>query len=227
MKNITLGDLQTQIRQISDQENSGFIQKPELINYINQSVAELYDKLVESFDQSYFMTSKNILVKSGTESYNLPADFYKMVGLDLRLTAGQVISLERYSWNERNDFKGFYQSGSTLPEVWTYRLTGSKIVLAPIPRSDKTLTLNYIPVYKTLVNDTDLLDGINGWELYIIYDCAIKIMTKEETDASLYIQKLIDISNRIDRLKKSRDAGRPEKVVSRGNSNGRINELYR
>ena len=79
--------------------------------------------------------------------------------------------------------------------------------------SDLTVVLWYVPTITKLVNDADLLDGVNGWEEYIILDSAIKCMVKEESDPSALLAQLQLVKDRIATMSKDRDQGEPQKTT--------------
>ena len=54
---MTLAELREASRQRADQENSQFISDSELNSYINQSYFELYDILVQSYGDDYYVAN--------------------------------------------------------------------------------------------------------------------------------------------------------------------------
>jgi hypothetical protein len=68
--------------------------------------------------------------------------------------------------------------------------------------------------------DSTTIDGISGWEEYVIVDSAIKIGIKQENDVSeLRIQKA-DLKARIEAMAEGRDAGQAQHVSDAKNVNG-------
>ena len=99
----TLSELRTLALQRADKENSRFISTAEANNYINLAYGELYDLLVSQF-ADYYSTTVNFTL-SGTNTYALPADFYKIRGLDYLISANNYVTVFPFNFNERNRFE--------------------------------------------------------------------------------------------------------------------------
>lgn len=61
-------------------------------------------------------------------------------------------------------------------------------------------------------NDNTALDGISGWEEYIIVDAAIKVKDKEESDVSVLEKSKLDMKVRLEAMAEARDAANPARV---------------
>jgi len=217
-KNVALSVLRTRARQRADQENSGFISDTELNYLLNVSCAELYDLLLAAYDDEYFSDTDTFNTVSGTEQYSLPADFYKLLGVDLVLSSSQLVPLQKFTFGDRDRYKSplFNLQGSDL---FRYRLNASNIIFAPIPTGVKTIKLTYVPAMPALSQDADTFDGVNGWEEYAIIDAAIKMRIKEETSVQELIYEKNSIKKRIETMRNNRDAGDPAKITNtRGRS---------
>ena len=70
----------------------------------------------------------------------------------------------------------------------------------------------YAPRPSSLLLDTDIIDGISGWEDFCILDAAIKALKKEESDTSALEMELAGILSRIEEASENRDIGEPETV---------------
>jgi hypothetical protein len=175
---VSLSELRLLARQRADMENSQFISDDEWRRMINRSYAELYDLVVTSANsEDYFLKSDTISLVSGTDSYDLPADFYKMRGVDIN-SGGSSTPLRRYNFSQRN-VGSLYAIASDM----RYHVQGSKIIFNPTPSTSDTATLWYIPSPKKFLEYTvtaitrgsstmwtigahnfavdDLLDGVN------------------------------------------------------------------
>lgn len=210
-----LSDLRTAIRQRADMENSQFIQDTELNSYINQSYFELYDLLVQKYGDNYYVQTPYTFVTDGSSQfYNLPTDFYKLLGVDLALSTSldSWVTLRTFNFSERNryavpNFQSFY--GVTNLR---YRLNGSKLWLTPIAAGGQTIQVWYVPKLTTLALDTDTMDGISGWTEYVIVDCVIKCLQKEESDVTVPMAQKAALIARIEAAAENRDAGSPARV---------------
>lgn len=207
---MTLTELQTASLQRADMVNSQFIATAELTSYINQSYFELYDLLVSSYGDDYFVKTPYTFTTDGTSQlFALPSDFYKLLGVDLQLQNNQpaYVSLKPFAFSERNRYSIPNYQSLYGPTNLRYRLQASSLWLSPIPASGQTIQLWYVPKLTTLVNSNDTADGISGWTEYIICDVAIKCMQKQESDVSTLMAQKQGLIDRIKNMAANRDAG--------------------
>ena len=92
MASVTLLELRNRSRQRADMVNSKFVTDAELNTYINASYAELYDLLIASRGENYFVLSYNFTTSINQDTYALPADFYKLMGVDFVTSSTQAIT---------------------------------------------------------------------------------------------------------------------------------------
>lgn len=207
----TLLKLKTAARQRADQVNSGFVTDAELTTYINNSLCELYDLIISTYGEDYYATSATTALSSSTDTYDLPSDFYKCIGVDLVIGANTSITLERFNFVERNQYR--YTIGGFFNQIASkYKLVGNKIKFLPFPAGGVSYRLWYIPVPVLLVNDADTFDGVSGWDEYIVVDAAIKMMQKEESDVSVLMAQKQMLIKRIQEMAPNRDAGAAPRI---------------
>lgn len=225
--NTTFGQIILQAQQRADLVNSGFISSSEWKAMTNASLQQLYEKLIEAYGSDYFVQTPSSITTDGqNDAYALPADFFKLLGVDLQLNvqaaAGSLgwVTIWRFNFAERNRF--------TLPNILTiwgrtnlsYRLRGQKIWFEPLPSGGQSLRLWYAPVFTPLVNDADTFDGVNGWEEWVVNDVAMKALVKEESDVS-GVMALQGVQNdRLSSIIENRDAGAPATTVDVWAANG-------
>ncbi len=212
---VTLQSLITAAQQRSDLVNSNFITTSEWTTYINGSWKELYDLLVGAYGNDYFASTYSFTTDGVNQLFPLPTDFYKLLGVDLMLgnSAQSPVTLKPFTFSERNrysvpNFQSFY--GVTNLR---YRINGSNIWLTPLPTGGQQLQLWYVPEPTSLVNLTDTMDGIAGWEEYVIVDACIKALNKDETDATAFMKQKADMKARLEDMAQNRDAGSPATVA--------------
>lgn len=229
MRNVTLLSLRDQSRQRADKQNSGFILDAELNQYINNSITELYDLLVGAYGNDYYLTTYQFTTDGTNITYNLPADFYKMEGIDMYVNPSRFITLKPYQFNER----GKYQDGSNWAAINAlngprYHLKNNSIEFNPSPPGVYSMSLYYVPASPTLSLDTDTFDGINGWEEYVIIDAAIKMLQKEESDVGVLEGQKASIMKRINLMAENRDFGHSFRVSDVQNEWNRLDgDVYR
>lgn len=220
----TVGNLRLECQQRCNKENSPFITDQEWNSMINQSYKELYDILIEKFGDDYYVAIPYTYTTPGTVSapsyaslFPLPPDFYKSLGVEVALNPA-----DPNSWVTIKKFEFIQRNLWNYPNVYTfygitnlrYRLNGSNLMVVPIPSANQTIRIWYAPRPSQLLNDSTIVDGISGWEEYIVADCCIKVMVKEESlemAAAFKIQKDA-LMKRIEEIAANRDIGEPETV---------------
>lgn len=191
-------------------ENSGFITDAEFNTYINSSWKELYDLLVSAYGNDYFANPNPfaISVQNNVKLYDLPSDFYKLIGVDLVLGTNRILKLRPYQFNERDQYQtGAYWSSVIGNFGPRYRIVKNKIEFVPVADGAWTINLWYIPTANNLVLDTDVMDGVNGWEEYVILDVCIKALNKQDLSPMAFVYQKKDMKERIEGMKENRDAG--------------------
>lgn len=215
----TLGAVRLAAQQRADLINNEFITTQEWNDYINHSYYELYDILVQVYGDEYFVAVPYTFTTDGRVPglYSLPINMYKLMGVDLSLNSSDNsawISLKKFTFLSRNRYiyantnanaLGFPQPG--------YRLIGNQIDFIPPSQSNQQMRLWYIPRAVLLQSDSDVLDGISGWDEYVIVDAAIKAMQKEESDVSVLMAQKQALLKRIESASSNRDVGQPEGVT--------------
>jgi len=206
MATLTLAQLKTQVRQRADMQNSQFIANDELTSFVNTSIAELYDLLVQKFGNDYFLNSTTFATVPNTDTYNLPADFYKLIGVDLELQNGEFSTLKRFEFSERNQYTTALYRGVFGAAYLRYKVQGNSIRFVPMPTSADNVRLWYAPLPTYLVLDADTFNGYSGWEEYVIVDAAIKCLEKEESNTAALTNRKAYLIKRIEEAAGNRDA---------------------
>lgn len=208
----TLLQLRTQSRERADMTNSTFISDSELNSYINSSISELHDIMIQSYGSDYFIDTYEFSTVSGTAEYALPSDFYKLRGVDIKLNGQDWFAIKPFNFNERNRFEGFGAWSLLGIANVRYRLIGNNIRFTPEPTGVVDVKLWYIPLPTELSSDSDTFDQYNGYQEYIIVDAAIKMLQKEDSDVSVLLTQKTALKRRIEEASQNRDAGSPESV---------------
>lgn len=206
----TLATLRLAAQQRADMENSTFLSTSEWNSNINASYAELYDILVSRFED-YYITPLNFTISSGS-TYTIPADFYKIRGLDYSLDGNQYGTVSKWNFQDRNkinkpltrDLFGLYNR--------SYRVMGQTLYILPVDRGAGNYRLWYIPRFTPLSADGDVLTGVLDFEEYIIVDAAIKARIKEETDVQELMLVKQQLKDRIENMAANRDT-EPERIT--------------
>ena len=227
MRLITLEELMTESRQRADKEGSGFIQNTELIGYINKSATKLYDLLVGAYGNDYYAETVALPTIFNQQYYDLPINFYKLIGIDYMIGPQEALTLKPYQFNERNRFRiGTFWNAITGVAGPRYHITKNQISFLPIPDAAYNLELHFVPTCPLMVNPTDTFDGVNGWEEYIVLDAARKMLAKEETDTSVLEKEIMAIIGRINQMAENRDAGQSFRVTDVRNVDGYFGKFF-
>lgn len=208
---VTLSAFRDRARQRADMVNSRFVTDAELNTYINASIDELYDLLIASRGENYYVKSYSFTTSTNVDTYALPADFLKLMGVDYVTSTTQAITLKAFRWQERNRFREpFY---NTRNYNLMYQVRGDNLVFIPTPNGNQQIKLWYVPRALDLTTDTSSFDGINGWEEYVVIDAAIKMRVKEESPVEELMIAKQDMRSRILSASSGRDSGEPARVV--------------
>lgn len=194
-------------KQRCDQVNRNFITSSVWLKWANDAYRELYDLLLSAYGEDYYVTSTALNVTNGT-SVALPSDFYKLRGLD----DSSGIPLRPYNFNERNSRSlGTRRYNGSLVR---YRLQGNSLYFTPSSNANGSYTLWYVPLPASFSQESDnTIDGINGFELFIVHDLCINAAIKEETDPTPFQMKKQEIKDRIEAMAKNRDLSNPGRII--------------
>lgn len=212
---MSLGQLRTLAQQRADRVNSNFVTLPEWNTYLNQSILELYDLLTTVYEDYFLAPPFQIQTTGSLSQYDLPADFYKLSGVDLGLTTSNnaKITVKKFNFIERNRFV-FPQITAGYLGVFNlrYRVMGNTLFFIPQPQAGQFVTVWYVPRLPWLLKDTDILDGVSGWTEYVVVDAAIKALKKEESDTQELMIEKAALVKRIEDSAMNRDIGQPDTI---------------
>ena len=116
------------------------------------------------------------------DTYALPSTFYKLRGLFISL-GGFVEQLQPFAIQQLDEYQytGGWIGGSPI----AYHLAGSNIIFKPTPTGAYTITVYFTPAPTRMVADGDTIDGVAGWEEYVVWDAAVRVLVRDERDASI------------------------------------------
>lgn len=215
MSSVTLLQIKTRARQKADMENSNYIGDPELLNYINEALYTWYDIMVSAYED-YFLPAEPLLftLPVGTDGLqDLPADFYKLAGLDRNISTGSTdrfYPMKKTPWRGRTNTENTFRYALTANV--TYRIFKDKIQMTPKDSANGNYQLWYIPTATPFVTDTDSIDTVNGFENLLIVDVAIKMLAKEESDPSLLLMERERLTDALNEMRIDRDINEGERI---------------
>lgn len=218
MNLVTLAELKRRARERADMENSDFIGDEELTTYVQKSAQELYDLLIKS-SEDYAISTSSIALVASQDAYDLPEDFYKLLGVDVQLSNSKWRPLKKFMFAERNN--GSWGNLTSLRVAGPrYRLRGNSLVLSPIPTSSLQARIWYAPLMPALAADDDTFQDQNGFDEYIVVDAAIKMKSKEESDVSELLVAKKALKERIEAMAANRDQGAASRIVDTDEDDG-------
>jgi hypothetical protein len=198
MATVTLLQLRNRAKQESDNVNSSFLTDAEWDSLLVSSYQELYGLVVQTYGNNYYTQSPSGGFTVTTDGINqffaLPTDFFKMLGVDLLIGGtNNYVSLKPFSFSDRNQLNVGANGG--------------------VPMAGQTVRLYYVPLPTLPTVDASTIEGVNGWEEYIIVDAAMKALAKEESDVSVMALRKQALIQRLEAEAENRDAGSPATVA--------------
>jgi len=212
----TVGNVILECRQRSNKENSPFYTLQEMTSMVSQSYKALYDKIVQAYGDDYYVaTPYTYTTGQNQQLYPLPVDFYKLLLCEVALNPqdpNSYVTLKQFNLIQKNLFN--YPNQYTMYGITNlrYRLNGDNLMIVPQTQGGQTIRIWYAPRPNQLINQTDTLDGIAGWEEYIVADVCIKMLAKEESDVSIFAAQKMEMDKRLDEMAKNRNLGEPQTV---------------
>jgi len=188
-RSVTLRSIADRARVHADMRDTNFISDVDMLAILNEVYPELYDELVTAYE-NYYVAEFDLVIQSGTNVYNLPTNFYKLIGVDFKVNNDAYITLKPFMEGERN---------VTL----TTNLT--------IPTG--VIKLRYVPAPALFTDLDDEVDGVSGWDRLLSLLAAIDMLDAEESDSKALYKKYERTVQRIRTTAAPRDAGFPGRVV--------------
>lgn len=173
--------LRERIRNVADIENATDRHTDAFINEcINQSYARLYDQLVITASD-YNVNTSLFTTTAGTSIYSLPATFYKLRAIFIEIDGvATEMRLRNIQTPHNSEYRAEYRSR------YTYSLVGNNVEIEPTPTAEYDIELRYTPAPSRMTADIDVIDGVAGWEEFVVWDVATMVKTKDNHDISFY-----------------------------------------
>lgn len=226
MRAVPLSTLLLRVRRAADIESATTrFPDSELTDYLNESLAELYELIRSSFGEDFYRKVFTFSTVGQSATYNLPSDFQELISVDVPLGGNLVLTARPYLESERNLYKFFPFGAWTMHQPIWYRLTGASdstgvtssqtISFIPTPTGAYTVNVNYVPNATVLVSGSDSFDGVAGWEQYAVLDAARKVAIKDKDTELLAMLGGLKAEQqmRIEKMAAEHDSGQPHRVA--------------
>lgn len=194
---VSLATIRTRVRQRTDNEHTSgeFVTNAELNQLINMAGQRLHALIAKC--GIHQTEDVQMIYASGMESYRLNEDHFMLLAVFRVDDTGCRVPLDRHDHKLRPD------TTQTAPAT-SYRLMNESIQFSPTPASG-TYELVYIPKYVELEDDTDELEGVNGWEELVVLNASIPVLQKEQMSATDLKEERADLYRQIQDEAAARD----------------------
>jgi hypothetical protein len=224
----TLQDLITLVRQESNQENSQFVTDAELTSYINNSLAEMDDIMIDTYED-YRLEQYTSVIQSPNFTIPTPQEMLKLRGVDI--LGNGVASNGSLPWFPIPKFQ-FIDRGrlNNLTSALTYPFgnvnlsyfwQGAQgIIIYPQVQASGTYQIWWVPKFSELNLVTDVLAvqmDQQAWIEYAVVDCCIKIYGKDNLDTQTFERRKEALRVRIIGSMSNRDVAGPDCIVNMRN----------
>jgi len=210
----TLTNLIADVRTRTQTENMSTAYADSVITeWLNQAWAELYEKLVTAKGADFYEKySPPIVTLANTAMYDLPGDFYQLLAVEAYIN-GQPYWLRSFTRAERAVLAN--TNIFTDRDPLAYKIRGSQIEFRPIPPAGTNIVMYYVPAPARMIAGGDSIDGVAGWEQYIIDSAGLQIAQREhdETLTKMLSDSIMLLGSRIESMAAHRDAGYPPRVT--------------
>lgn len=197
------------VPEASSSNTNAFATLSEMIDVINDGVAELQDILVNTFDD-YLTTFENLTTTASTQTTKLPEEFLKLRHMFL-LDGTERHAVEPYDFQDLNALDS--TETSSRPR---YKILGNLIYWHPLPDGAYTIECWYVRRFKRLEDSYDFLrpEIPTGWDRYLVAFGAAYLLAKEESDPSPALLAMQQVRKTIEITAQNRDTSRPKKVTN-------------
>ena len=242
MSTRTLAQIRAEAQSTADLDGSSVISEADWNRRINVARRALYDTLIDANGEDLFKIGRTITVSSGSETTDITKTLtdagelgvLHLISMDASIGGRWVDLKPLYDWTARNDYQDASGWSDSVPVCYgiegragTNDTDGPTIRWFPTPTENQSVRVFYVPSLADLSNDSDKMDGINGWEEEVVLSVAIWARIKLEDEVGELMAERAAVHDRIHRAaKRTRDTGHAIRV-SDVRGHGHYWERYR
>lgn len=220
---VSLSTLRTRVRELTNTDTSAptthHITDTFLDRCINRWRRRFYDKLIEHTPEDFARTKDVTLVASRSEyseAHGFPQDFYVAI-IVLAYDGSRWRRLERFQ--HAAHLEGILnqeaQGSGGQWSNYTYRIQSGDRVLEvrPVPSAaGDTIRLVYAPSISDLTQPLQEMDGVNGWEDWIVYRASADVAIRKKIDPGPFFAQSKAIQEHLEFIGAQRDMSAPQYI---------------
>jgi len=202
LASITLSTLRD--RAVAEADAADIFETSEIDQMINDEAAELYELIVEAYE-NYYVTTADLTITAGNSQVALPDGspdrvMFKLLDVE-DLSESPALSLPTFEYNDRNRVGRH-----------SYCIAGDNLLVRPVDRAPGAYRIHYVPEFLPLTSEADTFTAPNNWELAIVFGVAQRLKESQDQDGSALGKRKASLTKRIERSSRSRNAGAPRKA---------------
>ena len=200
----TLLQLRTRVRKLADigpDTTTGRHTNSDVNTMINESWQAMRELVSDNGHELYLKSSTPATMTVGPltgfsfGTVPVPADCVRIYGIDVTVSAIDIRSLDPATFRDRNQYRDAYGGASGIPVVFhVYNMgvengasiTQGSIALYPAPDRAYTYVIWYLPSWTDITSDTNVFDGMVGWDDWVCWDCVTKLAAADNDMATTY-----------------------------------------
>lgn len=213
----SIGDMIAQARELTDCVDDPHKSDEGALLIAASALAELWDRLIRA-DPLRVKQDTTVTVTDPTvRTYAVPADIHSIIAVDYERGTARY-PVEPFNFHERQ-----FGTLTTTTSSWgipiaRYRLTesgtdgtGAQLEFDANPGAG-TYRVHYVPAAPVAVEETTVVDGVGGWEDWIVYELCEWMHGKEQTVNPDIARRRAQLEKRLDYMAANRDIGRAPQI---------------
>lgn len=172
----TRAEIRARAQAMADDEDGVLLTDAQYDILIDESLSWLYDELIDG--GVYPEVSEYSLTDSSPGTWqSISTDTYAVLAVQYQYDGDHWVNLQPMHMHDWAKFD------ISTGQEWSTRflLNGlDQIRLFPQGTAGKTYRIIYVPAPDKLASDAATINGVNGWEMLIVYDVAIKAKIRED-----------------------------------------------